>query len=87
MPEALSESQLEKVLASRDAWPTSFGVLPNPYIELVSFYQAGGSLGRWENHVLDVFGPDGEKLWGIPRATLIIAANTALQRTPSVPLT
>lgn len=72
-PQPASDSQLDFARASRDAWSKSFGNLPNPYADLVSFYETGASLGRWENHVLDVFGPDGGKLWGIPRSTLINA--------------
>jgi hypothetical protein len=74
-PQSVSDSQLDCARASRDAWPKSFAGSPNPYADLVAFYEAGASLGRWENHILDVFGPDGEKLWGIPRSTLIKAAN------------
>ena len=86
-PQPGSDSQLECARASRDAWPKSFTGISNPYSDLVSFYETGASLGRWENNILDVFGPDGEKLWGIPRATLISEANIALQRPPSAPLT
>lgn len=71
-----SDSQLDRSRASRDAWNSSFGNLPNPYADLVTFYETGASLGRWENHILDVFGPNGEKLWGIPRSTLVRAAES-----------
>jgi len=82
-----SDSQLDRALASQKAWSNHFEGFSNPYSDLVSFYETGASLGRWENHVLDVFGPDGEMLWGIPRVTFVKAANNALQRTPSASLT
>lgn len=82
-----SDSQLDRALASREAWSTYFKSLPNPYADLVSFYETGASLGRWESHILDVFGPDGGMLWGIPRATFVKAANNTLQRSPSASLT
>lgn len=75
-PLPVSDSQLERARASSAAWPESFGNLPNPYADLVSFYETGASLGRWENHILDVYGPDGEKLWGIPRSTLLAATKS-----------
>jgi hypothetical protein len=85
-PLSSSDSQLDRTRASRDAWPNHFGSLPNPYSDLVSFYETGASLGRWENHILDVFGPYDERLGGIPRASFVKAANIALQRTPPAPL-
>lgn len=81
-----SDSQLDRARASRSAWPIHFGSLPNPYSDLVSFFETGASLGRWENHILDVFGPNNEPLGGIPRASFINAANIALQRTLTAPL-
>ena len=85
-PLSSSDSPLDRARASRDAWLNYFGSFPNPYSDLVLFYEAGASLGRWENHILDVFGPNDERLGGIPRASFIKAANIALQRTPSAPL-
>lgn len=72
-----SELQLDQARASQGAWARRFVSLPNPYSDHVAFYETGASLGRWENHVLDVYGPNGEKLWGVPLKSLIDAANTA----------
>lgn len=72
-----SELQLEQARASQGAWAERFVSLPNPYSDLVAFYETGASLGRWENHILDVYGPDGETLWGVPLKSLIDSANNA----------
>lgn len=72
-----SESQLDQARASQGAWAQRFVSLPNPYSDLVAFYETGASLGRWENHILDVYGPNGEKLWGVPLKSLIDSANAA----------
>jgi hypothetical protein len=71
-----SELQLDQARASQGAWAQRFVSLPNPYSDLVAFYETGASLGRWENHILDVYGPNGEKLWGVPLKSLIDSANT-----------
>lgn len=63
-PVARSESQLDRALACQGAWTQRFENLPNPYSDLVAFYETGASLGRWENHILDVYGPSGEMLGG-----------------------
>ena len=75
VPEA--ELQLDQARASQGAWAKRFVSLPNPYSDLVAFYETGATLGRWENHILDVYGPNGEKLWGIPLKSLIDAAASA----------
>lgn len=71
-----SELQLDQARASQAAWAQRFFSLPNPYSDLVAFYETGASLGRWENHILDVYAPNGEKLWGVPLKSLIDSANT-----------
>ena len=76
-PVSESALQLDQARASQGAWAQRFGSLPNPYSDLVAFYETGASLGRWENHILDVYGPNGEKLWGVPLKSLIDSANTA----------
>jgi hypothetical protein len=76
-PALESESQLDQTRASQRAWTQRFANLPNPYSDLVAFYETGASLGRWENHILDVYGPNSEKLWGVPLKSLIDSANTA----------
>jgi hypothetical protein len=73
-----SESHLDRARASQRVWAQRFTSLPNPYSDLVAFYETGASLGRWENHILDVYGPSGERLWGIPLKSLIDSAHTTL---------
>ena len=80
-PKSVSESQLDRALVSRDAWSKEFEDFQNPYSDLVAFYETGASLGRWENFLLDVFGPDGGLLWRIPLKSLIEAANNSIHRT------
>jgi hypothetical protein len=70
-PVPSSESQLDRAFASCSVWSKKFPVSPNPYADLVNFYKSGASLGRWENNILDIYGPDGEKLWGVPLSSLI----------------
>lgn len=77
------ESHLSRARASQEAWQNHFGSLPNPYTDLVAFYKTGASLGRWENHILDVYGPSNERLGGIPRTSFIKAANLALKVAPT----
>ena len=69
-----SDSQFDRALVCEAAWAQHCEQWPNPYSDLVTFYEAGASLGRWENHILDVFGPSGEKLWGVPLRSLVDAA-------------
>jgi len=74
-PVAESDSQHAQALASRDAWSEAFADFSNPYSDLVMFYQTGAYLGRWENMLLCVYGPDGQSAGGIPLSSLIEAAN------------
>lgn len=71
-----SESDLDRAHASQQVWARRFASLPNPYSDLVAFYQTGASLGRWENYILDVYAPSGERLGGIPLKSLIDSART-----------
>ncbi|WP_147328064.1 MULTISPECIES: hypothetical protein [unclassified Duganella] len=74
-PVTITESQLNRASASCTDWSRRFPNSPNPYADLVNFYESGASLGRWENNILDIYGPDGEKLWGVPLSSLIESAN------------
>jgi len=80
-PQPTSETQLARAIASHDTWPNYLSDFSNPYEDLVAFYGTGASLGRWENRILDVFGPSGEKVSGIPLQSLIEAANNSIHRT------
>lgn len=79
-PTPVSDTQLERSIASRDAWSKCLNAFPNPYEDLVVFYKTGASLGRWENNVLDVFGPNNTQVAGIPMQSLIDAANNSIHR-------
>lgn len=74
-PVPSSESQLNRASASCNDWSRKFPNSPNPYVDLVKFYELGASLGRWENNIIDIYGPDGEKLWGVPLISLMESAN------------
>ena len=73
-PVSSSASQLDRAFASRNVWSRRFPNSPNPYADLVNFYESGASLGRWENNILDIYGPHGEKCWGVPLSSLIESA-------------
>ncbi|MGK5045736.1 hypothetical protein ACQ4WP_07525 [Janthinobacterium sp. GB4P2] len=75
VPVPNSESQLDRALASRDAWSRRVANFSNPYSDLVNLYESGASLGRWENNILDIYGPTGEKVWGVPLSSLIESAH------------
>jgi hypothetical protein len=76
-PVPASESHLDQARVSQAAWTRRFVSLPNPYSDLVAFYETGACLGRWENNILDVYDPDGQKVWGIPLKSLVDSAHTA----------
>jgi hypothetical protein len=71
-----SGAQLDKTLDSANTWPKVYPSFPNPYSDLSRFYRSGASLGRWENKILCVYGPDGRSLGGIPLESLITAASS-----------
>ena len=74
VPIPSSESQLNRASASCNDWSRKFPNSPNPYVDLVNFYESGASLGRWENNIIDIYGPDGEMLRGVPLSSLIKSA-------------
>ena len=70
----VTHSALERAMVSSAMWAHKHPSLSNPYQEVVKFFSAGATLGRWENNVLDVFLPDGQKC-GLPLASLMRAAS------------
>jgi len=64
------------------AWDIECPQLPNPYTDVLVFLDSGGNFGRWENNVLDVYLPNGDRT-GIPLATFIgAAANNSFKPKP-----
>ena len=81
-PVALSTtSHIERASASAAIWQQKMGELPNPYKDVLAFFEEGGQLGRWENNILDVFLASGER-FGVPLQTLVqLASNYSLKWT------
>jgi hypothetical protein len=71
-------SPLQRAEMACARWNRAYRHLPNPYEPIIEFLRAGGSFLRWENNILDVEFPDGQKA-GIPLATFVSRANNALQ--------
>ncbi|WP_349655491.1 hypothetical protein [Xanthomonas sp. 10-10] len=70
----VAHSALERVMVSSKMWAQKHPSLSNPYQDVARLFSAGATLGRWENNVLDVFLPDGQK-YGMPLASLMRAAS------------
>jgi len=67
-------SPLERAMASSRRWADEYPSLQNPYDDVSKFLSSGASLGRWENNILDVFMPGGNRC-GIPLASFLHAAS------------
>ncbi len=70
----IAQGALERAMVSSTKWAHKHPSLSNPYQDVARFFSAGATLGRWENNVLDVFLPEGQK-YGIPLASLMRAAS------------
>ena len=64
----------DRAIISAARWDSEYDPLQNPYNDVIAFLDAGGSLGRWENNVLDVFLANGNR-YGVPLSSFIRAAN------------
>ena len=51
-------SQLERTVEAASLWDKD----PNPYEPLIKFLESGGTMGRWEQGIIDVCCPSGAKI-------------------------
>ncbi|GAC1032865.1 hypothetical protein thsps21_36940 [Pseudomonas sp. No.21] len=69
------ETPLQRAQLSEDAWAQLHSDKKNPYTCLVEFMSLGGVVIRWEQYVLDIQLPSGERL-GLPEVTFEQAKRT-----------
>lgn len=67
-------SPLERTMALSRRWTAEYPSLQNPYEDLSKFFSCGATLGRWENNILDVLLPSGDRC-GVPLASFLHAAS------------